>query len=194
MSLEFVWCPYRDIESLLKNKQTSASILYNGATPFYQCHALHYLCRPLQLEDLNAYDFFTKYEVVRTRKNNEEQLLPFHNHLFQHPSYQHNGNRFLQGVRLRSKEKLLTIFKYDFPNSAEFGTSIMSADTEITEVMETYSKLVLLLFLPYRQLNDVLMQGSFTRKFREVFCIGMIRNKDRDVLQNIQDVSSNVLL
>ena len=83
MSLEFVWCPYRDIESLLKNKQTSASILYNGATPFYQCHALHYLCRPLQLEDLNAYNFFTKYEVVRTRKNNEEQLLPFHNHLFQ---------------------------------------------------------------------------------------------------------------
>jgi hypothetical protein len=191
MSHEFIWCPYRDIEALLKNEQTSASILYNGDTPFFQCYALHYLCRPLQLESVNAYDFFTQYEVIRSKRDNEDQLLPFHNGLWQHPSYQQNGNRFLQGVRQRSKEHLLTVFQCDFPNSAEFEGPIMSLDSVITEAMESYSKLALLLFLPYRSLNDILIDGSYTRKFREAYWTGLIREKDKIFLQNIQDVRSN---
>jgi hypothetical protein len=52
-SHQTVWCPLRDIRALvLKGEQANASILHHGHTPFFQCIALHYLCRPVELESL----------------------------------------------------------------------------------------------------------------------------------------------
>jgi PIF1-like helicase len=191
MSHDFTWCPLRDIEKLLSNGQASVSILYHKKTPFFQCHALDYLCRPLELENLDAYDFFSQYEVVRKTRKNEEQLLQFHNGYFQHPSYQAKTQHFLQGVRLRHKKHLIKIFQYDFPDTAQFGGSILDANIIPNEIMETYSKHALLLFLPCRQLSDIHLNNSCTFKLREMIHLKIIGEKAMNYLQNIQDVHSN---
>ena len=185
------WCPVRDIIKLLVGGEVNATIQYSGGTPFFVSYALHYLCRPAELETLDAHDFYSLYEVVRRNSQNEEALLPFHNHAFQHPSYRPRTGRFFQGVRKRKVMHLIKIIQYDFPDTASFGGSILADTTPITEQTETYSMLALLLFYPYRTLEDIRPQGSYTLRFRQAFHEGRIGTKARNFLQNVQDSKSN---
>lgn len=68
----------------------------------------------------------------------------------------------------------------------------MDAATLITTSMEIYSELILLLFTPFRTLNDIQdASGSFTKKLREVFRAGGINQESIQFLQNIQDAKAN---
>ena len=57
---------------------------------------------------------------------------------------------------------LVKIFQYDFPDTAEFHGSFLDESTNITESMEQYSELILLLFYPCHQLSDLTIDGSYT--------------------------------
>jgi hypothetical protein len=160
-----VWCPLRDIKALLKGQEADATISYHCQTPFFQCAALHYLCRPLELEDSSAFDFFSAYEVIRRTSTTEAGLLQFHNGYFRHPSFRTRSNTFIQGVRIRKQQHLIKLFQYDFPDTAQFGGSLLDTNITISETMETYCELVLLLFYPYRCLTDIPLRGSFTLRF-----------------------------
>ena len=191
MSHKTVWCPLRDIEALLKGGEASVSILHHGKKPFFQCAALHYLCRPVELEHLNAFDFYSDCEVIRQTSNNEGELLDFSNAEFVHPSYRARDNRFVQGVRLRHRKHLIKVFQYDFPDTAEFGGSILDENCLINSPMETYCKLVLMLFLPYRNLDDIMHGGSYTRRLRRAVSEGDIGETATYFLQNLQDARAN---
>jgi hypothetical protein len=52
-------------------------------------------------------------------------------------------------VKERAKECLIKVFQYDFPDTAEFGGSILDPAIPINVSMEKYAILVLLLFHPY---------------------------------------------
>jgi hypothetical protein len=139
----------RDFDSLLHGGAAFSTVAHNGDTPFYQSVALHYLCQPSELEHTRVFDFYSLFEVVRSTAFNEDSLLQFVNQDFQHPSYQERKQRFLQGVQRRKRKCLLKVFQYDFPDTAEFGGSILSSSMPITEATETYAKLALLLFCPF---------------------------------------------
>ena len=186
-----VWCPMRDLESILTDGEVQATIVYNHETPFFQTSALHYLCRPLELQDVSVHDFYSEFAVVRVTSTNEDTLLPFLNHKFQHPSFQPKKGRFVQGVTPRERPYLVKVFQYDFPDTAEFGGSILDYQTPVTEVTELYAKLALLLFCPFHELGDLLTAGSYTLRFREAVTEGTIGEDDRTFLQNIQDARSN---
>ena len=66
-----VWCPLKDIESLLEGGEANVYISQNRNIPFFQCAALHYICRPLELEEMSAFEFYSQYEVIR---DNIQQL------------------------------------------------------------------------------------------------------------------------
>ena len=103
-SHETIWCPLLDIKALLHGDAAFVSIQHtNNKTPFLQCVALHYLCRPLELEDLTVYDFFSEYEVVRCTGSKTRTTLSFCNGTFQHSSYSETNNRFKQEVKKRDK-------------------------------------------------------------------------------------------
>jgi hypothetical protein len=70
MSHKSVWCPLKDIEALLNGCNTCATVMHHGKTPFFQSYALHYLCQSTELEDVDAHDSFSLYEVVRATSNN----------------------------------------------------------------------------------------------------------------------------
>jgi hypothetical protein len=186
-----VWCPLRDIKVLLKGEQADATILYHGQMPFFQCVALHYLCWPLELEDVSASHFFSEYKVIRMTSTTEDELLQFHNGYFQHPSFRTKNNTFIQGVRQRRLEHLIKVFQYDFPDTAQFGGSLLDTNITISECMETYCELVLLLFNPHRCLMDIPLSGSFTLRFREAVANGIIGDRAQNFLQNLHDCKSN---
>ena len=100
-----VWIPMRDIRALLdKRRASSSTIVYHGKTPFFQNHALHYLARPQDLEDLCVFDFYADYEVVHSTRKTADSLLEMYNtEDFVHPSYKEATGKFLQGVRKRNK-------------------------------------------------------------------------------------------
>ena len=190
-SHETVWCPIRDIYKLLTGETVGAIIDNHGKTPFFICSALNYLCRPVELENLGAKHFFSHYEVVKQSSRNEDELMQFTNNPFQHPSFRPSKGTFLQGVRERDYSKLIQVFQSDFPDTAEFGGCILDPATIITEPMETYAQLVLLLFCPYRTLDDITIDGSYVKKLRHAFGVGLIDAAAQKFLQNIQDAKSN---
>jgi hypothetical protein len=51
-----VWIPLKDIESLLEGGEANVYISQNRNVPFFQCAALHYICRPWDLENTSAFD------------------------------------------------------------------------------------------------------------------------------------------
>jgi hypothetical protein len=114
---------------------------------------------------VNAHDFFSQFEVVNVSRNIADELLRFQNGVFQHPSFQPDDNRFLQGVRFCDKNVRIKVFQYSFPNTANFGSLIMDPNTEINKATEMYSKLALLLFLPHQEHTDLLVDLLYTIRF-----------------------------
>jgi len=94
-------------------------------------------------------------------------------------------------VKKREHELLLRVAQYDFPDTADFNGSILSAETPITEATENFAKLALLLFYPYRVMTDIQIANSFTLKFREAVLTEKISERNKEFLQNILDTRSN---
>ena len=83
------------------------------------------------------------------------------------------------------------MFHYEFPDTAEFGGSILDDRTVINESMERYSKLVLMLFYPFRHLYDLVECESYTEKLRIATEEGIISQEAITFLKNMQDTRSN---
>ena len=84
-SHEFTFCPLKDIMKLHRNEQVGSVLRYNGegTACYFECQALHYLCRPQEIEDVSVKEFFERYEVSyvhqRKRKRGDEDnpVMPF---------------------------------------------------------------------------------------------------------------------
>jgi Helitron helicase-like domain at N-terminus len=189
-----VWCPLRDLENLLNGDKVSTAISVQGVDAYFKCEALHYLCRPIELEKLSVFDFFSKYEIQRNTKANKGKLLEFVNgDIFKHPSYCQNTRKFRQGVQKRKNSRLAKVFQYDFPDTALFEGNILDSEVDINEFMEQYSMKVLLLFFPYRTKLDILPNEFYTEKLRYVITEKLIKKSAFVFLQNVQDSKSNNL-
>ena len=187
-----VWCPIRDLISLLDNKEVGARVDYHNNISFYANSALDYLCRPSELEDCSVHKFFTHYQVVKRYRATQE-LMQFCNSHFQHPSYVEKSNKFLQGVKLRPKIKLPKVFQYDFPDTATFEGNILDETTPINDSMERYALLALAMFQPFRDKTHLQEDGSYVKKFREAILNETIGPQQQRYLQNIQDAKANCL-
>jgi hypothetical protein len=101
-----------------------------------------YVYRPEELEDLNWYEFTSRYDVINISKSNEDAILRF-------PSDEHPLSKF-RGVRER-KHKATPIVSYlDFPNAADFfGDNILNPTMESNSTAEKFAKAALCLFIPF---------------------------------------------
>ena len=148
-SHETVWCPLKQFISIINCDDTNAVICCNGKVPFFDCAALHYLCRPIQLELINVFEFYGNYEIVNKTRKNESELLELINDKFQHPSYNRTKMKFLQDSKKRWKPKLVRICQYDFPDTKCFGGNLLEVKATINASMEIYCRNVLLLLFPF---------------------------------------------
>ena len=201
VSREFAWCPLRDLDQLLKKATLNLTLRNCNGVNFFENCALHYLCRPDKLESVDAATFYTEYEVKFHAKKKstdtdleDSNVIPFENtDFFSHPSYKKKTKHMAQGVRRRDEKRVLKIHQWYFPDSANFKGSILDDKTIITPDIEQYSRLVLMLFLPFRSEADLKLRGSHTNKLRHCVRHNKLRTSAFEYLQNVQDSRSNAL-
>ena len=118
---------------------------------FFDCAALHHLCRPIQLELINVFAFYGNYEIVNKTRKNQSELLELINDKFQHPSFNRIKMKFLQGVKKRLKQKLVRICQYDFPGTKCFGGNLLDDKATINTSMEIYAEMYYYLYFLFNQ-------------------------------------------
>ena len=194
MSHVTAWIPLRDTYRLIIGSSVSTTVNQTGDSCYFVNSALHYLCRPKELESLCMSDFYTKFEVVSATKKNRKNLLEFVNtpH-FMHPSYQPSKDNFRQGIKERNyyENVIAKVFQKDFPDAATFGGNILEESNIVTERMEEYSRSVMMLFTPFRSLADLVSENSFTKKFRKICAENKLTEHSKITLQNIQNTAYN---
>ena len=63
-SHSFAFCPLKDIIAVLKNDRVNGVLQYTPqGDSYFENQALHYLCRPEELEECNVKAFFEWYQV-----------------------------------------------------------------------------------------------------------------------------------
>ena len=165
---------------------------FNGWRLYFNCTALHFLCRPPVLEHLNVFEFYSQYEVINKTRKNEEDLMEMINTQHQHPSFDQEKNRFIQGVCERSKKKLVHFCQYDFPDTESFNGDILDSNMVINAPMEMYSRNLLLLFYPFHVKSDLVLEDSYTKKLQSVVQQKQFHiSKYMHILNNVQDCKAN---
>ena len=76
--------------------------------------------------------------------------------------------KFLQGIKKRTKQKPMRICQYDFPDTKWFGSNVLDDKATINAGMEIYCRNVLLLLFPFRSKDDLIIEGSYTKRLHSV--------------------------
>ena len=168
---ETVWCPLKQLISIINGKDMNAVIHCNGKVPYFNCTTLHYLYQPIQLQSINVFEFYGNYEIVNKTRKHEYELFKLINDRFQHPSLNRTKIKFLQGVKKRRKHKLVRLCQYDFPDTKCFGSYVLDDKVTINASMEIYCRNVLLLLFPFQSKDDLIIEGSKTKDFIQLFII-----------------------
>ena len=217
-SHDFVFCPLTDVVRLHNQQDVDATLRVdsNGGT-FFENQALHYLCRPSELENVSLKDFVENYSIgyVTKRKSKDNPVIPFQADTghFKHPSAKNKRVSGVekvtcaQGVKLSEEDQYAKVPQWFLPDSCSFNTSILNcSEDSFNEPMERYSQAVLSLFLPHRSSSDLKVAGQsefpYTKKLREVYENDIIRKSEQEpcevftetnvnFLQNIQNAARN---
>jgi hypothetical protein len=208
-SHKFQHCPLKDIIRLLMNEKVDGVLQYTPqGDSYFENQALHYLCRPLEIEDCSVKTFFEWYQVKyltkKRKRDGEDEILPLlaSTEYFEHPSVDENGES-RQGVEHMDEMKLVKIAQWQFPDTAKFRCNIFTARLQdMTRDMEHYALLVLVLFYPFRGIDDLYpdddVQFPFVHKLQDIYVeeesngkYVVFTPKNREFLQNIQNAAYN---
>ena len=99
----FKYCPLKDLIKLQDRKSVGAGVLFGSENKFFENKALHYMCRPVEFEDLHVKDFYERCEVVKCGRNtlDEECLFEFDQTYCQHPAWNQRTGKWAQKVKSR---------------------------------------------------------------------------------------------
>ena len=121
-------------------------------------------------------------------------MLELINDRFQHPSFNRTKMKFLQGIQKRTKHKLVRICQYDFPDTKCFGSYVLDDKATINASMEIYCINVLLLLFPFRSKDNLIIEGSYTKRLCSViYNHELEQEKYEYFLNNIQNCKANCL-
>ena len=152
----FQFCPLKDLVRLHNKQEIKGRLKYTPSGDcYFENHALHYLCRPNELQDCGLRFFVENFYVCSTYR--DEDALPFVSDTghYQHPSALKRGARkgsCSEGVKERKDNPvLIRVSQWMFPDTASFKCNIFECtDSEMNSKMEEYAQLVLTLFLPHQ--------------------------------------------
>ena len=195
-----VWLPLSDMAKTLCGNEPSAKINYYDGMRIVEFACRHYLCRPKRLENTSFFDFTRDYTIAFVPKDPaDKSVTPFINTKhFKHPSYCDAKQRMRQGIKERVTEQriLIKVFQGLFPDSAQFKGSIFEAATQESKTTNDYAFLVLMMFAPFRSLEDFTEKASisYTAKLRKIYAAGNVLKEEHfTFLQNLQDIKHNYL-
>ena len=174
-SHQFVSCPLLDMIETLYRRKVDSRCKRVGKMMIIQKPCLDYICRHGKLEHVCFYNILKNYEIGFVKKSErseqltgEDEILPFENtemYPEKHPSF--IRNRMRQGLKLCESEVLVKILQRLFPDAGQFGGSLLGDAIKDTSVTERYCLLVLILFIPFRCLEDLTAENGEKRTFRQ---------------------------
>ena len=182
-SEEFAYIPIREVVELLESNGRDLKLSVQGHTKgcFYSSQALHYLHRPKNIaEHMSMMDFFQEYYPARTfgeSKPGEDDLEIDDTN---HPGYEK------QVFKRRATPALGQFSHWNIPDSSTLGGDIMDIGLhQGNSTIEQYCRSILVLFHPFRKVEDLTIQGSYFRKFRQLYHTG-VPPRIREILGNVQ--------
>lgn len=220
-SHNFGFCPLKDVVRLHNHQDVTGAVhIDSSGKSYFENQALHYLCRPLTLDEVCLKRFTELYSVsyvTKKTRSGDNPVIPFEceTDFYKHPSATEKGRgkkkttECSQGVKLADVETFAKIPQWVFPDTQQFKGNILTCpEDSINRAMETYSQHALTLLLPHRGPEDLKSVHDdvhpFTQKFREVYdsdearkAIGlqpiMFTDDNIAFLQNIQNAAYNSL-
>jgi PIF1-like helicase/Helitron helicase-like domain at N-terminus len=188
-SVKFQYIPVREVIDLVCNKMDRTnirmSIIAHDNGCFLNNQALQYLHRPKsrEFEGMCLVDFFKDYEVVRTTTKSGKNTVTYDIDDPEHPGYEK------QLIRKRNdKNKVLPqISNWVFPDASSFGGNIYTMkEYPLTTSVENYCRAVLCLYHPFRKIEDITFDGSFHKKFLQIFPKQTFPSHIESLLTNVQ--------
>jgi AAA domain len=183
-SHKFKYVPIREMVNYLNASSADnlrSSVMPHDTGCFLTNDALSYIFRPSDLEEITLLDFNEQYETVRTNSftDCDPNEGTYELDDVEHPGY---GKQYCQ----KRKEKRLAQFSHwSIPDTSTFGGNVWSLQFPVNASVERWCQTVLILFYPFRHIDDLTTRNSYFLKFRSVFHDGM-PTRVKHILSNVQ--------
>jgi hypothetical protein len=190
----FAWIPIEDMVHTLNGRSVRAIVKQQGQMKIVQKRCHDYLCRNTELESITFWEMIRDYKTEFLSKANGNNILPFEACVqYEHPSLDDN-KKARQGLQLKEIPDLVQVAQRLFEDTGNFKADILDPCVYPTAVMNQYALWVLVMFFPYRCLDDLHDgQYNYVIKLREAFSSGELMKGFNEILQNIQDAKHNYL-
>lgn len=178
----FEYVPVREMVSILTQGNSDSAkmtVLSHGEGCFLTNKAMHYLKRPKAFESCNVVDFFEQYEIKRNEGiTGEREIWEIDD--AEHPGYQR------QEIRKRLVPALAQFSHWALPDAEGFGGDIRTMNQyPVPTSVENYCRTILVLFKPFRTVEDLRADGSYHKMFRRVYHNG-VPERVSEILGNAQ--------
>jgi hypothetical protein len=181
--------PIHGIENFIMGNKTIMQYKKIGNTklPMHRC--MNYIFRPKSMEDLCTYEFFAKVQDIRLsgrfkkEENLEMRYLASHiGHMVYAPKYYN--------------QEIIPYFNWNYlPSTNTFLSSlyypINLEDSDYTK-KEEYCKKFLILFFPFRNKDDLLLNESYTKRMQEAIKSNIVSPAMIEIANNIQTIHNSL--
>ena len=181
--------PIYGIENFIMGNKTIMQYKQIGTTklPMHRC--MNYIFRPKSMEDLCTYEFFAKVGEIRlSGKYKKEENLEMR-YLASHIGHSVFAPKYYN-------QEIIPYFNWNYlPKTSTFLTSLQSPinveDSDYTN-KEDYCKKFLILFVPFRKKEDLLLDGSYTKRMQEAIRLDIISPEMIEIANNIQTIHNSL--
>lgn len=190
-SHESGYLPVYGIENFMLGNKTIMQYknIGNKKIPIHRC--MHYMYRPSALDGLSIYQFFaTIYETTRSnrgkRKKNEKDQMEYKT---DHPGHKN----FVPQIY---EKPIIPYFPWNFlPSTSNFTTSlnfsVQTTDADYS-IKEEYCRRFILLFVPFRNKDDLMIDGSYTLRMQHAMKTKTIGKEMIEIAENIQTIHNSL--
>lgn len=191
MSHDVRYIPIVPLKCFLKNESIGCTVLSSSdntsnenkdsSSPcFVNADAMHYINRPARLSHLSVLQFFTEY-IVCNQSNTKNINIEKYNF-----PKSYAGSEFLI-IKKRIIKAVAGISNWTFPDTACFeGCNILDKEIMTNANIEEYCMAVLILLVPFRNINDITCNSSYLAKYRQ--CYDNYIKPCKHYLENMQDL------
>ena len=153
--------------------------------PYLLALAYDYWYHPKELEGLSAHEFYTSYEKTSLKNDRCGRVFPFCDG---HPEHR------TKGIAKSRNATLASICHHDLEDAInQDGQSLLDVTAApYSASMEDRAHRILVMFVPYRNLDDLKTQKSYVRFLQDAVSDGLINDGVMQILGNMQDCRNSL--
>ena len=183
------YTPVHGLRGILKNENVIMRLRNKNGNIFQHHKAFNYLYRPIEMEHMSVYEFYSETEFVQMseiRKTKIEYFEYTEDHIY----------RDIEAVIYRQKSDAVPSFPWSFlcstkPFESSLRSSISPGSADYTK-KEEYAYNFMLLFLPFRSSEDLENDGCYQETFQKALHEGKFTDAMIQIAENIQTIHNSL--